>query len=305
MGVLDGKGAVVTGGSRGIGRAIVEQLAGDGAVVVFNYAHSSDAAAAVERVVGEAGGRAHAVQLDLAEPDAVDELMAAASEHLAGLDILVNNAALDLTVGPIADTEEQLWDLTMTVNAKSAFLTTRHAARTMNDDGRIINISTVNTRLPAAGIADLRRQQRRNRAAHQGCRDRARRPRYHGQRGLPRRDRHRSAPARQPRGCARPDRHADPARATRTTRRHRRRRLPTRGPRGPLAYRPDHLRIRRALRSPRHGPIDDRSPGQIPREPRSGPRPVSFPARNCLIPRLFIPAAARGATLSILATIVK
>lgn len=153
MGVLDGKGAVVTGGSRGIGRAIVEQLAGDGAVVVFNYAHSSDAAAAVERVVGEAGGRAHAVQLDLAEPDAVDELMAAASEHLAGLDILVNNAALDLTVGPIADTEEQLWDLTMTVNAKSAFLTTRHAARTMNDDGRIINISTVNTRLPAAGIA--------------------------------------------------------------------------------------------------------------------------------------------------------
>jgi len=153
VGVLDGKGAVVTGGSRGIGRAIVEQLAGDGAVVVFNYAHSSDAAAAVERVVGEAGGRAHAVQLDLAEPDAVDELMAAASEHLAGLDILVNNAALDLTVGPLADTEKQLWDLTMTVNAKSAFLTTRHAARTMNDDGRIINISTVNTRLPAAGIA--------------------------------------------------------------------------------------------------------------------------------------------------------
>jgi len=153
VGVLDGKGAVVTGGSRGIGRAIVEQLAGDGAIVVFNYAHSSDAAAAVERVVRKAGGRAHAVQLDLAEPDAVDKLMGAASEHLDGLDILVNNAALDSAVGPIADTDEQLWDLTMTVNAKSAFLTTRHAARTMNDDGRIINISTVNTRRPASGIA--------------------------------------------------------------------------------------------------------------------------------------------------------
>ncbi len=156
MGVLDGKGAVVTGGSRGIGRAIVEQLAGDGAIVVFNYATSSDTAAAVERVVREAGGRAHAIQLDLAEPDAVDKLMAAASEHLDGLDgldILVNNAALDSAVGPIADTDEQLWDLTMTVNAKSAFLTTRHAARTMNNDGRIINISTVNTRRPAAGIA--------------------------------------------------------------------------------------------------------------------------------------------------------
>jgi len=135
VGVLDGKGAVVTGGSRGIGRAIVEQLAGDGAAVVFNYATSSDAAAAVELAVREAGGRAHAIQLDLAEPDAVDKLMAAASEHLDGLDILVNNAALDSAVGPIADTDEQLWDLTMTVNAKSAFLTTRHAARTMNNDG--------------------------------------------------------------------------------------------------------------------------------------------------------------------------
>lgn len=117
--------------------------------MVFNYAHSSDAAAAVELAVREAGGQTHAVQLDLAEPDAVDKLMAGASEHLDGLDILVNNAALDSAVGPIADTDEQLWDLTMTVNAKSAFLTTRHAARTMNDEG----ISTVNTRRPAPGNA--------------------------------------------------------------------------------------------------------------------------------------------------------
>lgn len=193
----------------------------------------------------------------------------AASEHLDGLDILVNNAALDSAVGPIADTDEQLWDLTMTVNAKSAFFTTRHAARTMNDDGRSINISTVNTRRPA-WQRRLRRQQGRDRAAHQGRRHRTRRPRHHRQRGLPGRDRHRPAPPRQPRGCARAGRHPDAARATRTPRRHRRRRLPTCEPRGPLAYRPDHLRIRRALRSPRHVPIDDRSAVQGQGRPAAG-----------------------------------
>lgn len=66
MRVLDGKSAVVTGGSRGIGRAIFERLAGDGAAVVFNYARSSAAAADVERAVRDAGGRDHAVQIDLA-----------------------------------------------------------------------------------------------------------------------------------------------------------------------------------------------------------------------------------------------
>lgn len=106
MRVLDGKSAVVTGGSRGIGRAIVERLAGDGAAVVFNYARSSAAAAHVEHVLRDAGGRVHAVQIDLATPGAADQLMAVAAEHLDGLDILVNNAALDFGTGSlIADTE--------------------------------------------------------------------------------------------------------------------------------------------------------------------------------------------------------
>lgn len=154
MRVLHGKSAVVTGGSRGIGRAIVERLAKDGAAVVFNYARSSAAAAHVERVVRDAGGRAHAVQIDLATPGAADQLMVVAAEHLEGLDILVNNAALDFGAGSlIADTDEQLWDDTMIVNAKSAFLTTRHAARNMRDGGRIINISTANTVRPAPGNA--------------------------------------------------------------------------------------------------------------------------------------------------------
>ena len=206
MGWLHGKSAVVTGGSRGIGRAIVERLARDGAAVVFNYARSGEAAADVVSAVGKSGGRAHAVQIDLAEAGAVDALMAAAAEHLDGLDVLVNNAALDGKPSAIADTDERVWDENMTVNAKSTFLTVRHAARVMRDGGRIINISTLNTTRPAAGHCRVRREQGCDRASHQDRGDRTRRPRDHRQRGLPRRDRHRPPPAHQPRRRHRADR---------------------------------------------------------------------------------------------------
>ncbi|MBV9010725.1 MAG: SDR family oxidoreductase [Pseudonocardiales bacterium] len=144
-GNLAGKGAVVTGGSRGIGRAIVQRLAADGATVVFNFARSTNQAAEVEKVVREAGGRAHAVQIDLATPGAVDELMTCADQHLDGFDILVNNATLNHAPTAIADTSDEQYDALMAVNAKSTFLTMRHAARSMRDNGRIINISSLST----------------------------------------------------------------------------------------------------------------------------------------------------------------
>jgi 3-oxoacyl-[acyl-carrier protein] reductase len=151
--VLKGRTAVVTGGSRGIGRAIVARLAGDGADVVFNYARDEGAAEIVVRSVREAGGSVRGVRLDLAEPGAAERLMELAEEHLGGVDILVNNAASGFTPTPIAETEEALFDRVMAVNAKSVFLTVRYAARRMRDGGRIVNISTVNTVRPAPGIA--------------------------------------------------------------------------------------------------------------------------------------------------------
>ncbi|MGJ6960927.1 SDR family oxidoreductase [Streptosporangium sp. G11] len=153
MAVLEGKAAVVTGGSRGIGRAIVERLARDGADVLFSYANAAASAGEVERVVKEAGGNARAVQVDLGKRGAAEWLMEAADEVLGGLDILVNNAALSFTPVPIAETTEKLYDRAMAVNAKAAFLTIRYAARHMRDGGRIVNISTLNTVRPASGIA--------------------------------------------------------------------------------------------------------------------------------------------------------
>ena len=93
MAALDGKGALVTGGSRGIGRAIVRRLAADGATVVFSYLENEAAAQKVAGEVAEAGGRAFAVQADQGRLADLRRLATAADEHLDGLDIVVINAA--------------------------------------------------------------------------------------------------------------------------------------------------------------------------------------------------------------------
>src|SRR5262249_37052171 len=150
---LIGKAAVVTGGSRGIGRAIVERLARDGAEVVFGYRSNSAAAGDVERAVEADGGRASGLQADLGEPGGIQKLVKYAQDRLGGLDILVNNAAAQFTPVPIADIDEEAYERVMTVNTKAVFFALQHAARHMRDGGRIINVSTLNTVRPAPGIA--------------------------------------------------------------------------------------------------------------------------------------------------------
>ncbi|MDT0343164.1 SDR family NAD(P)-dependent oxidoreductase [Streptomyces litchfieldiae] len=153
MTALKGKSAVVTGGSRGIGRAVVERLARDGARVVFSYASNAAAAEDVERTVGLAGGEARGVAADFTEQGAAERLMETAMTLLGGLDILVNNAALAFTPTPFAQLTDEQFDQVMGTNARSPFHTMRYAARHMGDGGRIINISTLNTVRPSPGIA--------------------------------------------------------------------------------------------------------------------------------------------------------
>ena len=142
---LVGKTAVVTGGTRGIGRAIVQRLARDGARVVFSYRQNKDAADALVRELGNAV----AVRADQEDPASI-ELLFQPVDH--GLDILVNNAAIN-PLAPIREITPEQFDRAMAVNAKFPLLAMQRAEPLLRDGGRIINISTLNTALPGPGIA--------------------------------------------------------------------------------------------------------------------------------------------------------
>ena len=148
MGTLDGQGALVTGGSRGIGRAIVKRLAADGATVVFSYLQNETAAREVVSEVAEDGGRAVAVQADQGSLDDLRRLTGPGAPD--GLDIVVINAAAP---GAIDDMTEDAYDRYMAVHAKGPFFLIQHAGRALRDGGRIIAISTLNTRLHPPGGA--------------------------------------------------------------------------------------------------------------------------------------------------------
>ncbi|GIJ69030.1 SDR family oxidoreductase [Virgisporangium ochraceum] len=143
-GTFEGRTALVTGGSRGIGRAIVRRLAGLGASVVFTYRESR---AAADDLAAEVG--ATAVQADQADPACLDAMFAPVA---GGLDILVNNAAINPHVA-IADVNAADFDRVFMVNVKVPALAMARAATLLRDNGRVINLSTLNTVVPAPGSA--------------------------------------------------------------------------------------------------------------------------------------------------------
>lgn len=135
------KVALVTGGSRGIGRAIAERLGADGISVVVNY--HSDAAAA-EQVVAKiesGGGHALAVRADVTDPRQLRGLFDAAEESFGGLDILVNNVGVSRFT-PIAETTDEAYDLHFDTNTRPTFVALREAANRLRDGGRIVVVST-------------------------------------------------------------------------------------------------------------------------------------------------------------------
>ena len=143
---LDKKVALVTGASRGIGRAIAVRLGETGASVVVNYSGSQDAAHETVAAVEKAGGRAIAVQADVAKFADVERLWDETFQKFGRLDILVNNAGVMFNK-LLADVTEEEFDWIFAVNVKGTFFTCQQAAKRLADGGRIINFSSSTTAL--------------------------------------------------------------------------------------------------------------------------------------------------------------
>jgi 3-oxoacyl-[acyl-carrier protein] reductase len=142
--------AVVTGGSRGIGRAIALRLAQDGHAVVVNFRADAAQAAEVVSAITEAGQRAVAVRADVTDPAELVGLFDVAEEQFGGLDVWVNNAGSYFT-GPLATTTDEDFERVFALNTLATFRALREAANRVRDGGRIVQISSGMTVLPQPG----------------------------------------------------------------------------------------------------------------------------------------------------------
>ncbi len=152
---LKDKVAIVTGASRGIGKATALALASQGAKVVVNYARSSDAAEAVVKAIAEAGGEAIALQADVSQSDAVDNLIKQTQNKFGRIDILVNNAGITKDTLLLRMKPEQ-WQAVINLNLTGVFLCTKAVSKIMlkQRSGRIINIASVAGQMGNPGQAN-------------------------------------------------------------------------------------------------------------------------------------------------------
>jgi glucose 1-dehydrogenase len=152
---LEGRRALVTGASSGIGRAIALRLAHEGASVAVNYLSNPEAAEAVVKEITEAGVKGIAVQGDVSNEQQVDAMFARAVSEFGGLDILVNNAGME-TEHPFLEMPLEAWRKVIDIDLTGAFLCAQRAARVMVESGAggsIVNITSVHQIIPWGGFA--------------------------------------------------------------------------------------------------------------------------------------------------------
>src|SRR5881628_2835520 len=150
--ILEGKIALITGGSRGIGAAIAKRLAADGANVAITYTKGADAAASVVKEIERVGRKAIAIQADSTDAVAVEAAVEKAVETFGRLDVLVNNAGTAIPK-PFEETTLEELDRVIEINVRGVFVTTQAALKHMKSGGRIIMIgSAVGERVAAPGL---------------------------------------------------------------------------------------------------------------------------------------------------------
>lgn len=141
MSIANPQAVIVTGSSRGIGRAIALRLANDGLAVVINYAGNQGAATEVVKLIESQGGRAVAIQGDVSKKEDVVRLFDETESAFGRIHGLINNAGI-LTMKPLVNTDDETFDRTFDINVRGVFLTLREAAKRLSKGGRIVSLSS-------------------------------------------------------------------------------------------------------------------------------------------------------------------
>ena len=143
---LAGKVALITGGSRGIGRAITLKLAEEGADVVINFFRKKSTAESTAQEARDRGVKAHIIKANVGEPEQIGSMFDEIESQFGRLDILINNAASGVARSAL-DLDDRGWDWTMDINARAFLLCAQRAAKLMKSGGKMVSISSLGSRL--------------------------------------------------------------------------------------------------------------------------------------------------------------